>query len=235
MQKLEIFYHNCNLPPIPNGADYESIASTVESNDEYTTCTWCGNKRYVWCERCQKANVMRLVRDYSTAMKGFNIGGPWVEGRPIGIPKHLKLLPTDTHPLDDMAIMAAISLIKLTATPYPRFWAKPHDFEMRHGHQRLIQAAALLEFAHSKSAANNQILLLLSRFKAIRLDTSSLTEFLLFIHTQFKMRSTALLRLSIQRLISPAFSACTEMSAARSTTTARDHLKLEATIQFANS
>lgn len=104
---------------------------------------------------------MRLVRDYSTAMKGFNIGGPWVEGCPIGIPKHLKLLPTDTHPLDDMAIMAAISLIKLTATPYPRFWAKPYDFEKRHGHQRLIQAAALLEFAHSKSAANTQILLLL--------------------------------------------------------------------------
>ncbi|ELR02124.1 hypothetical protein VC83_06962 [Pseudogymnoascus destructans] len=161
LQKLEIFYHNCNLPPIPNGADYESIASTIESNDEYTTCAWCGNKRYVWCERCQKANVMRLVRDYSTAMKGFNIGGPWVEGRPIGIPNHLKLLSTDTHPLDDMAIMAAISLIKLTATPYSRYWAKPDEFEIRHGHQRLIQAAALLEFAHSKSAANTQILLLL--------------------------------------------------------------------------
>ncbi|KFY28541.1 hypothetical protein V493_02880 [Pseudogymnoascus sp. VKM F-4281 (FW-2241)] len=167
LQKLEIFYFNCNLPPIPSGADHESIASTVESNDEYTPCAWCGNKRYVWCEKCQKANIMRLVRDYSTAMKGFNIGGPWVQGCPIGIPKHLKLLPTDIHPLDDMAIMAAVGLIKLTATPYTRFWAKPHEFEMRHGHQRLIQAAALLEFAHSKSAANTQILLLLVKLYSL--------------------------------------------------------------------
>ncbi|KFY06783.1 hypothetical protein V492_07759 [Pseudogymnoascus sp. VKM F-4246] len=162
LQKLEIFYHNCNLPPIPNGdGDLESIASTMESNDEYTTCVWCGHKRYIWCERCQKWNAMRLIRDYSTAIKGFNIGGPWVKGAPIGIPKHLKLLPTDTHPLDDMAIMAAINLIKLTATPYAQFYSSPVDFETRHGHQRLIQAAALLEFAHSKSAANTHILLLL--------------------------------------------------------------------------
>ncbi|KFY55521.1 hypothetical protein V496_06983 [Pseudogymnoascus sp. VKM F-4515 (FW-2607)] len=166
LQKLEIFYFNCNLPPISNSADHESIASTIESNDEYTPCAWCGQKRYVWCEKCQKANIMRLVRDYSTAMKGFNIGGPWVQGCPIGIPKHLKLLPTDTHPLDDMAIMAAVGLIKLTATPYTRLWAKPVDFEKRHGHQRLIQAAALLEFAHSKSAANTQILLLLVKLYA---------------------------------------------------------------------
>ncbi|KFZ13020.1 hypothetical protein V502_06820 [Pseudogymnoascus sp. VKM F-4520 (FW-2644)] len=167
LQKLEIFYFNCNLPPIPNGADHASIASTIESNDEYTPCAWCKNKRYVWCEKCLKANIMRLIRDYSTAMKGFNIGGPWVQGCPIGTPVHLKLLPTDTHPIDDLAIMGAIGLIKLTATPYTRFWANPVDFEKRHGHQRLIQAAALLEFAHSKSAANTQILLLLVKLYSL--------------------------------------------------------------------
>ena len=110
---------------------------------------------------------MRLIRDYSTAIKGFNIGGPWVQGCPIGIPMHLKLLPTDTHSIDDLAIMGAIGLIKLTATPYTRFWANPVDFEKRHGHQRLIQAAALLEFAHSKSAANTQILLLLVKLYSL--------------------------------------------------------------------
>ncbi|KFY04476.1 hypothetical protein O988_00742, partial [Pseudogymnoascus sp. VKM F-3808] len=167
LQKLEIFYHSCNVRHPTNESDYESIASTVETNDQYAHCPWCGYKRHVWCERCQKVNVMRLVRDYSTAMKGFNIGGPWVQGCPIGIPKHLKLLPTDTHPLDDMAIMAATGLIKLTATPYGRYYCKPVDFEKRHGHQRLIQAAALLEFAHSKSAANPQILLLLVKLYAM--------------------------------------------------------------------
>lgn len=90
-----------------------------------------------------------------------------MDGCPLGIPKHLKLLPTDTHPLDDLAIMGAIGLIKLTAKPYSRFYAKPVDFEKRHGHQRLIQAAALLEFAHSKSAANTQILLLLVKLYSL--------------------------------------------------------------------
>lgn len=165
--KLETFLRNF---PQATGADEgkKADSESIDSLDEYTKCIVCQNTRYKWCETCFKASIQLLIRDYGCAIVGGEIGGPWVQGHPVkmGGVKQMNILPTDNHPLDDMALMAAMYLIKLTA-PTAQHFANTTDFTKRNGPKRLIQAAAFLEFAHSKSPSNSRILLVLIRLYAV--------------------------------------------------------------------
>lgn len=114
------------------------------------------NQRAYYCEECTIA----------AAFKGINIYDHAVNGWPQRGWKPFNILATDLYPGDEAAIIVAMSLVKLgkgmrIGGLFPKDNAP--GFEARHGAKRLIQAAALLEFAQSKSPANPKILLLLVR------------------------------------------------------------------------
>jgi N-terminal acetyltransferase B complex non-catalytic subunit len=77
-----------------------------------------------------------------------------------GIGKRLK--STDQHPADEWAIIAAMCLLKLAGC---RPWvpSESHDLFSRLDTQQLLRATLILEFAHTRSKLNPQILLLLIR------------------------------------------------------------------------
>jgi len=77
-----------------------------------------------------------------------------------GIAKRLK--STDQHPADEWAIIAAMCLVKMARC---KPWApnEPHDMFSRPDTQQLLRATLILEFAHTHSKPNPQILLLLVR------------------------------------------------------------------------
>lgn len=129
-------------------------------------CPYCGTTsdseeeagiRHTMCENIANRMASENLALYIRAVKGCS--------RKEWLP--LNVLKTDMHPGDGAAIMAAIHLIKLGATPYVGLAIniKSEDlaFLRRNGTKRLVQAAALLEFAHANSPANPQILLLLIR------------------------------------------------------------------------
>lgn len=77
-----------------------------------------------------------------------------------GIAKRLK--STDQHPADEWAIIAAMCLMKMAGC---RPWApnESHDMFSRLETRQLLRATLMLEFAHTHSKPNPQILLLLIR------------------------------------------------------------------------
>jgi len=159
---VKIMYLGSNCIPDAVASDgKKDDPETVDSSDEYISCTWCDvereGTRYKWCEGCHKYFIWDCMGKYSFAING-EIQLLW---------KPLELLPTDIHPGDDFALVAAMSLIKLGSPLYVKYFADPVGFPQRNGPKRLIQAAALLEFAHSKSPANPQILLLLIRLYSV--------------------------------------------------------------------
>jgi N-terminal acetyltransferase B complex non-catalytic subunit len=72
------------------------------------------------------------------------------------------LLTTDKNPADDMAVVAAMCLIKLSGAPPSPVDTFSKDLK-RPDLQRLLQATALLEHAASNSKANPELSLLLVR------------------------------------------------------------------------
>lgn len=129
----------------------------IDNRDPKAPKTWFA-KRHVECENCLTVIIKHGMDIYDHALNG------WKDKQlgPLGVK------PTDCHPGDEAAIMAAMALIKLGGSPdrIDENFAKDGEkrdllFQERHGHRRFIQAAALLEYAHSKSPANPQVLLLL--------------------------------------------------------------------------
>jgi N-terminal acetyltransferase B complex non-catalytic subunit len=156
--KLMYLGSNCIPETLANDGKKDD-PENVDSSDEYMPCTWCDfpSTRYKWCEGCHKYFVWDGMAKYSFA----------INGQFLLLWKPLKLLPTDIHPGDDFALVAAMSLIKLGSPVYVKYFADPVGFPQRNGPKRLIQAAAVLEFAHSQSPANPQILLLLIRLYSL--------------------------------------------------------------------
>ena len=73
-----------------------------------------------------------------------------------------KLKSTDQHPADEWAVIAAMCLMKIAGC---RPWVpnESHDMFSRLDTQQLLRATLILEFAHTRSKPNPQILLLLIR------------------------------------------------------------------------
>lgn len=147
---------------------YMDVTAGDNSPDEMIKhwCPYCtkntdslsfADQRHLMCESISKTGATEGIKLYDRALNGFALRD-WAP---------LEVLKTDMHPGDSAAIIAAMSLIKLGSTPHDGevISVNPHDerFLKRNGPKRLIQAAALLEFAHKNSPANPQILLLLIR------------------------------------------------------------------------
>lgn len=147
-------------------------------NSDYTLCSNCkligvsedgplkiwSKKRSLCCESC-----LRVVALYGMAVYDHALNG-WV--KKAWRPFHMKA--TDMHPGDDAVIMVAMALIKLGGFPSQIKELFPTEngevdrsFAKKHSYIRLVQAAAILEFAHSKSPANPQVLLLLVRLYSV--------------------------------------------------------------------
>ena len=163
---LEMILKGIVDPGALNACGTENSASSDESEDgEYIHwCPYCATpkdgykeaqNRHLLCESTSMEIVSDGIALYHSALKG---GG----SRLWSI---LKILKTDMHPGDGAIIVAAMSLIKLGyAIGENATYDSNYDgFAARHGKKRLLQAAALLEFAHVKSPVNPQILLLLIR------------------------------------------------------------------------
>jgi N-terminal acetyltransferase B complex non-catalytic subunit len=74
----------------------------------------------------------------------------------------LDLPKTDSHPADNLTLIAAIDLLKLTAPVKSGLMpAKSKTYGYNASMSRILQAACFLEHAHSKSGANPQIKLVL--------------------------------------------------------------------------
>jgi N-terminal acetyltransferase B complex non-catalytic subunit len=71
------------------------------------------------------------------------------------------LLATDIHPADDLAILAAICLTKLSMRSYTYF--RTGELHELSASAQLFKAAVLLEYAWSRSKANSQMSLMLTR------------------------------------------------------------------------
>lgn len=163
------------LDPFQYDSDEEEPQKKEMLNADYAICTKCkllavdkdesvkkvwGKRRGMCCEHCLRAVILYGMATYDHAING------WAEKAwsPFATKK------TDMHPGDDAVIMVAMALIKLGGRReqiQEKFPIKngqaDTSFRKRHSDKRLIQAAAILEFAHSKSPANPQLLLLLVR------------------------------------------------------------------------
>lgn len=113
------------------------------------SCIWCEENCGTFCKSCLQGLATECVQNYS-----------WTMDDDDGIAKRLK--STDQHPADEWAILAAMSLMKMAGC---RPWApnESHDMFSRLDTQQLLRATLILEFAHTHSKPNTQILLLLIR------------------------------------------------------------------------
>ncbi|PBP18509.1 cytoskeleton organization protein (Dec1) [Diplocarpon rosae] len=142
-------------------------------------CISCSNPCGTSCCSCLEAITKEAISSYRIAIKDDGL-----------ITRDL--LPTDRHPADDFAILAAISLIKL-ALSYSDNSCEPLKMSRT---SYLLQATALLESAWMHSKSNFQISLVLVRLyvylgcgslavrafqrlalKQVQLDTLSYTLF----------------------------------------------------------
>ncbi|CAL3964286.1 unnamed protein product [Diplocarpon coronariae] len=165
----------CSLPEYERGAQWP-VNRRVKSRFR---CIFCSNPCGTSCITCLEAITKESITSYRIAIKDDGL-----------ITRDL--LPTDRHPADDFAILAAISLVKL-ALQHPDNASEPLKTNRA---SYLLQATALLEKAWIHSKSNFQISLLLVRLyvylgcgslamrafqrlalKQVQLDTLSYTLF----------------------------------------------------------
>lgn len=113
------------------------------------SCWWCQEKCGKFCNSCLQGLAMECLQSYS-----------WTMDDDDGIGKSLK--PTDKHPADEWAILAAMCLLKLAGCR-PWITKESHDSFSKLDTHYLLRATLILEFAHTRSRANPQISLLLVR------------------------------------------------------------------------
>jgi N-terminal acetyltransferase B complex non-catalytic subunit len=113
------------------------------------SCDWCKESCRTYCKFCLKSLATECLQSYSWTIDD--------DGR---IGKGLK--STDQHPADEWSILAAMSLMKIAGCK-PWIPNESHDMFSRLDTQQLLRATLILEFAHSRSKPNPQILLLLIR------------------------------------------------------------------------
>lgn len=140
-------------------AEYLRGNIIVSTGKDKLQCIWCANECGEFCNHCLEWIADTSV-SYYAQFSGAN--------------ERLKkfLLPTDRHPADGFAIIAAMAIIKLaTVAKYKQTLNReldldPNELELHscaEHSQRLLQAAALLDFAHQKSLPNPDITLLLEQ------------------------------------------------------------------------
>lgn len=100
-----------------------------------------------YCGLCLTQLTWGAVKSYGLAMND--------DGRITST-----LLPTDLHPADDLCILSATCLAKLSIKRCPISASEPLENPAVY---HLLQAAVLLEYAWSHSKANSQIALVLTR------------------------------------------------------------------------
>ncbi len=103
----------------------------------------------MYCKSCLKSLATESLQNYS-----------WTMDDDDRIGKSLK--STDQHPTDEWATLTAMSLMKMAGC---RPWVQneSHDMFSELDTQQLLRATLILEFAHTRSKPNPQILLLLIR------------------------------------------------------------------------
>jgi N-terminal acetyltransferase B complex non-catalytic subunit len=113
------------------------------------SCYWCNETCGTYCTSCLQSLATESLQNYYCTMDDDG-----------GVGEGLK--STDQHPADEWAILVAMSLIKLAGC---RPWIpnESHDMFSRLDAQQLLRAALTLEYAHTHSKPNPQILLLLIR------------------------------------------------------------------------
>jgi N-terminal acetyltransferase B complex non-catalytic subunit len=122
-----------------------------------TACTWCdgsiSNPSEAFCHACLRKLAEESLKAYGTAIENTKeMFGNTMKS-------------TDIHPADDFVIIAAMCLVKLAGCiPCDTNTA---DVRPRGTLRELLQACAMLEFAHSHSTANKQTLILLVRLYQI--------------------------------------------------------------------
>jgi N-terminal acetyltransferase B complex non-catalytic subunit len=126
------------------------VTSNADRKCLQIICSLCQEpvKENLCCNGCQRKLVIEVIKKYGWAINDDT-------------ESKIHLLPTDKHPADDWAIIAAMGLLKLG---WNQSMLSGGDKE---AHNFWLQAAVLLEFAHSKSKANPQILLLLIRLYTV--------------------------------------------------------------------
>lgn len=118
-----------------------------------SVCAYCACRCEIYCANCLESISSAAIEHYGKFSSIKSLAA-------------MNLLATDKNPADDMAIVAAMCLIKLSgAVPNPEasFHVEPKRLDL----QRLMQATALLEYAASNSKANPELSLLLIRLYQI--------------------------------------------------------------------
>ncbi|KAH8815250.1 N-acetyltransferase B complex non catalytic subunit-domain-containing protein [Xylogone sp. PMI_703] len=117
-------------------------------NTQEFICKWCSKPCGLYCNFCLET----LAHDFSSAY-----------GSILQSAEHIttNLLSTDTHPADDLCLLAAMCLLKCAGcTPY---YLTPANKASAIYVSRMLQAALLLEYAWTHSKPDFQISLLLIR------------------------------------------------------------------------
>ncbi|RDL34632.1 uncharacterized protein BP5553_07760 [Venustampulla echinocandica] len=131
------------------------ITSRLPEGENEPTCNYCFEAQSQYCASCLKTLAHDAAKLYLCAVDG---------GR-----SEWNLLPTDRHPADDLAVLAAMCFIKLSKTGIESSDEPLTSVETSY----ILQAIALLEHAASHSQSNFQIWLLLTRLY-IRLGCGSM-------------------------------------------------------------
>ncbi len=128
-------------------------ASLRQSKGNTTKCDWCSEDCGKLCMTCLQSLTMEAFHAYGWAVDD--------DGR---IAENLK--PTDKHPADEWAILAAMGLIKMADCLQVMGGDSQGTF-LKNAIQNFIRATAVLEFAHTCSKANPHIQLLLIRLYSL--------------------------------------------------------------------
>lgn len=138
----------CKLSYYAAMARPHALGMLKQTSEE--TCRSCQGSRGIFCDTCSLGQFSAHLRRYQEA---------------LGLELSSTLLATDKHPADDLAIVAAMSLlIRAGLRPWtPEI--KPDICKINMG--MIKQAVVVLEFAWSKSTANAEIMLMLIRLYSI--------------------------------------------------------------------
>jgi N-terminal acetyltransferase B complex non-catalytic subunit len=142
--KLEYFFKS-SCAELSRRQAFEAI------NTMYTTCKWCEAVCGVFCESCLE----------NIACKGLHAYGRDTTTDTVNLKRFL--LPTDRHPADGWAIIAAMCLFKLSHNSNLNAELGLVVSYCSSQAKRLLQAAVILEVAHQRSRPNPDITLLLVR------------------------------------------------------------------------
>ena len=121
---------------------------SVRGGDRTSTCSRCSTTlSNEYCGLCLTDLAWSTTKSYGAAIDD--------DGSTTST-----LLKTDLHPADDLAILAALCLLKLSMKANAASLSKSFNAPILY---HRLQAAALLEYAWSRSRANSQLLLMLMR------------------------------------------------------------------------